>query len=85
MTVKELIAELRSGYGQDETIAASIWNATDVLEAAEQNDLGDLTHEECDSVLDWVEAHHDAQYGINWDALALGIEEAVIINKKENK
>ena len=85
MTVKELIKELQ-GYAPDEVIAASIWNTDDVRSAAEQNDHKEkLTQEECESVLEWVEAHHDAQYGINWDVLWMGIEEAVIINKKENK
>ena len=48
------------------------WNIDDVdyaLEDAELDDYPPLTNQEKARILDYVERHHDANYGISWDSL----------------
>ena len=46
-----------------------LWHIDDVRKVATENDLGELTDEECLEILDGVIDNHDADTGIDWSAL----------------
>lgn len=64
MKVSELIEQLKQ-YNQDAVIAADIWTADDVRNAAEH--LENLTDEQCITVLAYLNKNLDSEYGITND------------------
>lgn len=67
MKVKELIEHLKS-YDPEQTVAYSLWSIDDVTTTLGEMGLDEdfLTEDEKNEVLDYVEDHEDAQYGIAW-------------------
>ena len=55
-------------------VAVAIWCRDDVQERAHELNI-EISDEEADGILDDVEHHQDANYGITWDCLDYGIEE----------
>jgi len=61
-------------YTSDNSIAI-IWCIDDVRQVIEDYELGiELTDDECMEVLGYVEAEHDANFGIGWDTIHWAIE-----------
>ena len=60
-----------------EGYAAILWHADDIRGTARASGLGELTDDECQTVLDEIVDRHDASFGFSWDDLQVLIEEAV--------
>ena len=84
MIVKKLIKDLQDNYNPYDTIAISLWGISDVYEAAELNDYDkEITEEQAKEVIEWVENHQDANDGINWDVVWMGIQETIIRDEEK--
>jgi hypothetical protein len=59
-----------------------VWGVEDVKMAAEQMEV-ELTTEECCTILDRMDRHHDAEYGICWETIKSNIE--MLLDEKEKR
>jgi len=75
-TAKEYIDRLQRFYKDDDVLAIAIWCADDVRARAGDMDI-ELTDEQVDNVLSYVENKQDANLGITWDTLDFWIEKVV--------
>jgi hypothetical protein len=75
MKVRELIEHLKT-YDPEQTITYALWSIDDVSCALEQInlDIDFLTEDEKNEVIDYVEDHEDAEYGISWINFTEGIK-----------
>jgi len=72
-TVSSVIEHLK-GYQPDEHIAVAIWCEEDVFGRAEERDMT-ITKEQAQSIIDQMDANHDAELGITWDTIDAGLDE----------
>jgi hypothetical protein len=73
-TAKEYIERLKSWYKDDDVLALAIWCADDVRSRAEEMEI-DITDEQVDDVLSYVDNKQDCSLGITWDTLDFWIQE----------
>lgn len=52
------------------------WHIDDVLETAKEIGLT-ISKQDAENVAKWIEKHHDANEGINWDIIKAAINEVI--------
>ncbi|WP_145560263.1 hypothetical protein [Yersinia bercovieri] len=65
MTVENLITRLQQ-YSPEELCVASLWLAEDFQAVAQGKEL---SREEIDGAMNWIDSEHDANVGINWSVI----------------
>jgi len=73
-TVSQVIQRLNSQYQPDEHIAVAIWCEEDVFGRAEERGMA-ITTEQAQSIIEQMDANHDAEIGITWDTIDAGLDE----------
>ena len=82
-TVREAIERLQR-YDLDAHVAMPLWTAVDVLGLAQDRGIN-LTDQQADEILDYIERHHDAEIGINWDVIDANLDFVEIGEGKGNE
>jgi len=72
--VAEVIRKLSERYQPNEHIATAIWCEEDVIGRAEERGMS-ITKEQAQSILEQMDANHDAELGITWDTIDAGLDE----------
>jgi len=72
--VSQVIERLGSQYKPDEHIAVAIWCEEDVFGRAEERGMV-ITREQAQSIIEQMDANHDAELGITWDTIDAGLDE----------
>ncbi|MDD5510813.1 MAG: hypothetical protein PHI12_08385 [Dehalococcoidales bacterium] len=78
-SVKELKEHLK-GYNDEDIIAYDIWQVEDILQKADEDGYI-CTKEQAEAILEDVDRHRDANYGICWDTLLCYIQD--VCKRKE--
>ena len=73
-TAKYWIERLQELY-HEEIIAITLWSKEDVMDVAEMDGYEEPSQEVIDDILNYIDGHWDAEYGINWDTLHYALEE----------
>jgi hypothetical protein len=73
MKAKHLKRHLDS-YDDDEELAYMIWSREDVQDAAKRRGL-ELTNNQADEVLEFVDHHKDCELGISWTTIDCALDE----------
>jgi len=70
--VSEVIDHLQRNYDGDVHIAAPIWCEYDVQKRALERHVS-ITIEQARSIIDQMDANHNAEIGITWDTIDCGL------------
>lgn len=81
-TKKEAYQRIDRAFDDGKEICLIIWGVEDVIQVCKDNDKT-ISIEDAENVINLVEGHHDACYGVNWDMLWIYAED--VINQREEE